>query len=293
MVVLEVNTFSSLYLIYSFSWRFCFSCGSVLVGLVVLRSTKWLKVVLDGEFANSTDRLYKNSTTSCSSFQFTGRALFQGRIWFWGFVCLFFTLGIIGCFCFCFCREKGSSSPDSFDDYRHRGDCWWIWCGPTYYGGYYYTSPYGYWTGNDILCLWLMMDMNRHSYYHSTNTNCCDCNSCNGNCGGCDLSGSNCGGDKDGLSAIAVIIIVVVILVVVCGVIFGGIIAFLLVNKVLRRHLHFLQKKQEADTNMIVDLDNPQQLAQATNYSASDMVHETTAFTKPYSTYSKDGYDVV
>jgi len=203
---------------------------------------------------------YGSPTTPCPYFQFTTYSLFDGRIWFWGFIALFFTLGIIGCCCFCCCREKGNElSPTLDDNYRQRGDCWWICCGPSYFGGHYYSTPYGYWTGNDILCCYLI----------AGNNSCSGCNcgslglsSCNGsNCGG--SSGSGGGGSNDCGSAILVIIVVVIVVIVVCGVVFGGIIAFLLVNKILRRHLHYLQKKEEADASIIVDLDDPQQIANA------------------------------
>jgi len=91
---------------------------------------------------------------------------------------------------------------------------------------------------------------------------------------------------------IAVIVIVVVIIVVVCGVIFGGIIAFLLLNKIVRRHLHYLQKKQIAESVTVVDLDNAAQVGQATSYP--DIEASEMTFTQPrMSSKPKAGYDAV
>jgi len=62
-----------------------------------------------------------------------------------------------------------------------------------------------------------------------------------------------------------VIIAVVVLLVVVCGVIFATFVAFMIVNKIIKNHLHLLERQQVVVSEQVADLDDPHQQIQASN----------------------------
>jgi len=64
-------------------------------------------------------------------------------------------------------------------------------------------------------------------------------------------------------SVLLVIVGIIVLIVVVCGVIFAAVVSFLIVNKILKRHLYLLEKRNKVEIEMVVDLDNPEQVAQA------------------------------
>jgi len=193
-------------------------------------------------------------------FQFTHlSSLWSGRIWFWGFIWFFFTLGCIGCFvfiCLKCCGGEEDNSAQSSSDYYGRNDCYWICCGPSYYNGMYY-GPYSYWGYNDILCCYLCSGGLSPHHSHSTvygGNNC--------NCQGCDCKGGNCGGE-----GFLVMVAIVVIIFVVCGLIFGTILTFLVVNKIVKRHLYILERMHSVDHEMVADLDNPVQMSTAEQYT--------------------------
>jgi len=190
--------------------------------------------------------------------------VWSGRVWFWGFICLFFVLGIVGCFFFCCCREEGDSSINtSSHDYHSRGDCYWICCGPTYYNGYYYGTPYGYWNSTDILCCWYCTSLhtNAHHYHHHASSG-CDCTF--GGCSGGDCGNfGGCKDSKDGSQVFLIIFAVIVLIVVVCGVAFAAFVSFMIMNKIIKRHLYLLEKQQVAESEMVVDLEDLSQVSKA------------------------------
>jgi len=205
---------------------------------------------------------HKNGTVAYLPFLGSSYNLWQGRLWFWGFIVFFFILGIIGCCVFCCCRDEGHDGDYGHDNYR-RGDCWWVCCGPSYHQGYYYYSPYSYWSPTDIFLLWWIMTPHYGYGYHHHHACCYGCSSTD--CSACGAGlGSGCGSSqdcgKDGLMVIAVIVIVVVVIFVVIGVFFGSMIAFLLVNKVMKRHLQLLEKQASAKKFSVVNLDDPEQV---------------------------------
>eukprot|EP01126_Amoeba_proteus_P051112 TRINITY_DN6090_c0_g2_i2.p1 TRINITY_DN6090_c0_g2~~TRINITY_DN6090_c0_g2_i2.p1 ORF type:complete len:209 (-),score=35.78 TRINITY_DN6090_c0_g2_i2:187-813(-) len=166
--------------------------------------------------------------------------LFEGRIWFWGFVVFFFFLGIIACLLTCCCDRSRASNYD-VHDYRsqhHNTYCWWIWCGPSYYNGTIYYTPYGYW-GNPGFCC--CIGLHHHSFL--------------GGGGGGVNTKCNCGNSKEGLIIVLIILLVIVAIFVVIGVIFGAVMSVLLILKIVRRHLHLLERADEVKKYILVDLD--------------------------------------
>jgi len=202
--------------------------------------------------------------------------IWTGRIWFWGFICLFFVLGIVGCFFYCCYREEGSSTANTSSAYYRHNDCYFICCGPTYYNGYYYGTPYGYWNSNDILCCWLCLNTHPHPHHHAA---ACDCSGCvGGSCGNC-CANSGCGdckdcGGKESMTVLLVIGIVVVLIVVLCGVVFATFMSFMVVNKIIKRHLHLLDRRQTVESEMVVDLDDPEQVTKAENFKEDPRYHK-------------------
>jgi len=181
--------------------------------------------------------------------------LWTGRIWFYGFIVFFFVLGVIGC-CFACCfRDEGSHG-----DYGHgsfgRGDCWWLCCGPSYYNGYYYYSPYGYWGFNDLCCFMCW----HHTAYHHHGCNMNACSGCYGCVGAGDCNGSD---SSSGATVLLVILLVVIAIFVVCGIVFGTMIGAMIFGKIIRRHLSLLEKRADATTYIVADLNNPAQVAEA------------------------------
>jgi len=171
----------------------------------------------------------------------------------------FFVLGVFGTIFYCCYRQTDQEAyQPSFAgrDYYEHSTCWWIFCGPSYYNGRYYYSPYGYWSPGDIFCLyWLMTP-----HYYGTCpdcTHCCAANSCHG--GSCNSSDYG----KDGLIVIAVILIVIIVAFIVVGVIFGVILSFLIINKIMKRHLALLENQANTQKFVVVNLDNPAEVAEA------------------------------
>eukprot|EP01124_Arcella_intermedia_P016759 TRINITY_DN2336_c0_g1_i1.p1 TRINITY_DN2336_c0_g1~~TRINITY_DN2336_c0_g1_i1.p1 ORF type:complete len:354 (-),score=15.12 TRINITY_DN2336_c0_g1_i1:68-1129(-) len=209
---------------------------------------------------NSTVR----STIACVPFfDFLQHNMWTGRIWFWGFICLFAFLGVVGC-CF-FCCGRGNSYNNS-RNYNNDSDCYWIFCGPSYYNNTYYGHPYGYWDMSDIFCLmWLTSSHHHHHHYHSDP--CCNCTALCAGCSDCN-TGGNCGGSSSDdnnsfLAIIAIIVLVLVAILVVCGIIFTVCITFLVVNKILKRHLHLMDRKKFVSRADVVNLDNSDEVSKA------------------------------
>jgi len=202
----------------------------------------------------------KNIKVVNQSMPFLNFNLWSGRIWFWGFIVFFFILGIVGSIVYC--CFKGDEGSHSYESQYNHSSCWWIFCGPSYYNGYYYYSPYGYWGPGDILCwYWLLTP---HYHYHGVHTTCCDCGS--GSCAGCAGMGNSCSGNdcsKDGLIALLVIVIIVVLIFVIIGVVIGSMITFLLVNKIMKRHLTLLERQSHTQKFIVCNLDNPEEVNEA------------------------------
>lgn len=59
------------------------------------------------------------------------------------------------------------------------------------------------------------------------------------------------------------IALIVVIIFVICGIIFGSVVGFLVVNKIVKRHLYILEKKHTVEYEMVADLDDPVQMETA------------------------------
>jgi len=92
---------------------------------------------------------------------------------------------------------------------------------------------------------------------------------------------------------LVVIFLIIVILIIVCGVIFGSVVSFLVINKIIRRHMHILQRKQTASENVVADLDDSSQVSQATTYEPSSSIQETSTFINTGTYTSKGKYDAL
>jgi len=196
-----------------------------------------------------------NTTTPnlCNLFSFTGASnIWLGRVWFWGFVLLFFLLGIIGCFFFCCCREKNPPRSYESRSYYDRSSCYWWWCGPSYYNGYYYSSPYGYYGTNDILCCYLCCSTAPYHHHHTTGGNWSNCNCSSNDCSdGCTGNCDKCDGDSG--SVLVVILLIIVAIIVICGIVFTVFIALLIMNKIIKRHMHILERQSRTQLERIRD----------------------------------------
>jgi len=60
-----------------------------------------------------------------------------------------------------------------------------------------------------------------------------------------------------------IIFAVIVLIVVVCGVAFAAFVSFMIMNKIIKRHLYLLEKQQVAESEMVVDLDDLSQVSKA------------------------------
>jgi len=75
----------------------------------------------------------------------------------------------------------------------------------------------------------------------------CNCNSC---------SGGNCGGGNNDVgSAFIIIILIVVIIAIICGIIFTVFVSFMIMNKIIKRHIHILQRQALTKVERIRDRD--------------------------------------
>jgi len=197
-----------------------------------------------------------HSNVTCDSMPFLLEGLWAGRIWFYGFCVFFFFLGVVGCIFACCCKDDGTGG-----DYGHsrysRPDCWWVCCGPAYYNGYYYYSPYGFWGPGDLCCWMCFWDM--HFHHHGMNmAGCANC------CSGCTGVGSNCGeGGNQGALILLILVLIVIAIFILVGVIFGAILSFMIMGKIIKRHMSLLERRANARTYMVADLNNPAQVAEA------------------------------
>jgi len=207
-----------------------------------------------------------NATCGNVKLPFLTEPIWAGRIWFWGFILFFFILGCCACCVACCFRgidESGSYAQSNYS----RGDCWWIWCGPSYYNGNYYYYPYGYWYPGDC-CYWCYYD----SFYFHHHAGCaCDglCSEgCHGlnSCDGCDA------GDSDSAAVLLVIFLIIVAIIVAIGIVVGAVLGFLIVSKIIKRHLVLLQRQADAKRLIVADLDDPHQVAQAASLELEDLV---------------------
>eukprot|EP01126_Amoeba_proteus_P051114 TRINITY_DN6090_c0_g3_i1.p1 TRINITY_DN6090_c0_g3~~TRINITY_DN6090_c0_g3_i1.p1 ORF type:complete len:345 (-),score=43.17 TRINITY_DN6090_c0_g3_i1:224-1258(-) len=185
---------------------------------------------------DNTTNSYGDSTPCIVHMSFLKNTLFEGRIWFWGFVVFFFFLGIIACILNCCCECSSASNYDVHDyrSHHHNTYCWWVWCGPSYYNGAIYYTPYGYWGNPDFCCC---VGLHHHSFHGGGNSNC------------------DCGDSKEGAMILLIILLVVVAIFVVIGVIFGAIMTVLFILKIIRRHLHLLERSHQVKKYVLVDLD--------------------------------------
>jgi len=65
------------------------------------------------------------------------------------------------------------------------------------------------------------------------------------------------------MSILLIVGLVIVLIVVLCGIIFATFMTFMVVNKIIKRHLHLLDRRQTVETEVVVDLDDPSQVAKA------------------------------
>jgi len=65
------------------------------------------------------------------------------------------------------------------------------------------------------------------------------------------------------MSILLIVGLIIVLIVVLCGVIFATFMAFMVVNKIIKRHLHLLDRRQTVEAEIVVDLDDPSQVAKA------------------------------
>jgi len=106
-------------------------------------------------------------------------------------------------------------------------------------------SPYSYWDIGIICCC------------SPPNVGDCKCNSRDCDiCSNCDCSGDDGGG-------LLIAIVVVVLLFVTVGIIVGAFITFVVVNKIVKRHLMQLENKARTAYEVVVDLDDPIQVNNA------------------------------
>jgi hypothetical protein len=86
------------------------------------------------------------------------------------------------------------------------------------------------------------------------------CGSCDGDCN-CGESGGG-GGGEAGL-VIVVILLVILAIFVAIGIIFGSLVVFMLMNKVVRRQLAIMNRKDHTAYEVVADLDDPKQVGEA------------------------------
>jgi len=201
VVTLDISFFVAIFvgLWLGFGFLGDFSFNNLLISEISCNNGSTTVISTPSSVTTPTSYPSPQPDSLCQFFEFTKLSIWQGRVWWWGFICLFFVLGIFGCICFCYYREKGSehSGASANSHYQHNS-CYYVCCGPTYYSGYYYSTPYGFWDSNDILCCYLCLNRNASPHHHHYNTGSgCNCNG-GGDCGNC--SGGDCGckgGDKD------------------------------------------------------------------------------------------------
>jgi len=205
--------------------------------------------------------LPKNFNGTLNYMPFLAYSLWSGRIWFWGFIVFFFVLGIVGSICYCCFRDEGRENDYGHEHYSH-SSCWWIFCGPSYYNGYYYYSPYGYWGPGDLLCLWWLTSPH-YGHQYGCLACCYGCDNCAHGCNPSDCSTGNSDCGKDGIGAIFIVVIIVVLIFVIIGVLVGSVLTFLLVNKIMKRHLTLLERQANTQKFVVCNLDDESEVNEA------------------------------
>jgi len=106
--------------------------------------------------------------------------------------------------------------------------------------------------------------MHYHHNHACSAASCGGCNDCSGvgNCSGGSDSGSN------GMLVLLVIVLIVIAIFVVVGVIFGTMIGLMIFGKIIKRHAALLDKRADASTFIVADLNNPAQVAEADRQAA-------------------------
>ena len=82
---------------------------------------------------------------------------------------------------------------------------------------------------------------------------CAGCGPCDCDCGDCSGGGGDCGGDAAGV--VLVVIAVLVVFFAVLGVLYGFILVSFLLQRIIQRHYHVLQRKVLAKDYVVQDLD--------------------------------------
>jgi hypothetical protein len=194
------------------------------------------------------------------------------KIFLYGFITFFAILGILGLVCFC-CSCGGEPREEPYE-YQNssRGDCYWACCGPMYVNGYYYPTPYSHWSSSDVLCCYICLNS---THGHSSACD-CTCRACveGLSCGVCEGGHVRCeggGNNNNGQTVLLVILIVILVVLVTIGIIFGSIVVFMLMNKVIRKQMSILDRKSQVGYVLVADLDDPDQVAQASKTESMDV----------------------
>jgi len=69
-----------------------------------------------------------------------------------------------------------------------------------------------------------------------------------------------------------VIFLIIVAIIVAIGIVVGAVLGFLIVSKIIKRHLVLLQRQADAKRLIVADLDDPHQVAQAASLELEDLV---------------------
>jgi len=85
------------------------------------------------------------------------------------------------------------------------------------------------------------------------------CGSCDGDCNCGDAGG---GGGDAGLVIIVILLVILAIFVAI-GIVFGSLVVFMLMNKVVRRQLAIMDRKDHTAYELVADLDDPKQVGEA------------------------------
>ena len=163
-----------------------------------------------------------------------------------GLLSLFFMSGLVACFqgMMAMCCS-GDNSGDAVDSCENT--CVGCCCPRSYYYG-----P-GYY-GNDCCCICCNSSPHHHHHHHHGGGDCGDC----GNCGGChcNCNGNGGGGDCGEAGGILFVIAIVAVLIIIfAGILYGLVIASLVISRIAQRHYHVFQRKVLAGEYSVMDLD--------------------------------------
>jgi hypothetical protein len=182
----------------------------------------------------------------------------------WG-VCVFLAgLGLVGTFKWCCCKSNGGEGDPCCDCYYYWDGCDCC-CGygngygrPLgHRGGHHYAYYHGG-GGTGDCCTGCCRNCDCNCCHNiKTNTNCegctCCCDGANCNCSGanCDCSGADCKGDA--AAVLLIVLAVVFVVLVLVGVLMGFVIASAMIQQILQRHYHVLQKRVLANKWVVED----------------------------------------